>query len=122
MTIEKEFTWKGLHFVWSGRRRMWICERPDHQSHDWWVTWHTFQKSFLVPAGKTIDWENPPDDFMPGTFANAGWMAHFGHGDAALRPTREAALDAALRYALRFHHQSIAELRKVSFALETAPP
>ncbi len=112
---EKEFSWKGLKFVWNGRRRLWFCERPDHQSADWWVTLHCFERSHMMKEGQSTNWDSPPDDFMPGTFASAGWMAHFGHGDAALRPTREEALDAALGYALRFHHQSIAALRQVCF-------
>lgn len=116
--IEKEFTWRGLRFVWNGRLRKWICERPEQQSGHWWVTWHTYEHSFMVKEGQAISWDDPPEDFMPGTFASVGWMAHLGHGDAALRDTRNEALEAALQYALRFHHHSLAQLRTVLYAHE----
>ena len=119
--LDKTFVWKGLTFVWNGRRRKWICERPNHQSDDWWVTHHFYERSFhLKPGDAPIDWDAPPGPDRPElqVFATAGYLAHFGHGDAALRPGLEEALDAALQYAVRFHHLSINELRKVAFATE----
>lgn len=113
--VEKEFVWRGLTFVWDGRRRAWICKRPREQSGEWWVTLYHFNQSHLLKEGEAISWESPPEDsdFRPGLFANAGWMAHFGFGDAALRDSRDDALEAAMSYALRFHHASIAQLRGI---------
>lgn len=119
--IDKEFTWKGLRFVWNGRRRAWLCERRREQSDDWWVTHHLFERSFyLREQDNGIDWESPPSPELPQLqgFVNGGYLAHFGHGDAALRPTRAEALEAALGYALRYHHRCLAALRGVLFATE----
>ncbi len=69
-----------------------------------------------MKEGDDISWDSPPDDsenLRPGIFANSGWLAHFGFGDAALRDTRDGALEAAMTYALRFHHASIAQLRGI---------
>lgn len=120
MSVEKEFTWRGLQFIWNGRRRMWICERPRHQSHDWWVTHQFYERSHYLKRLDEIDWDNPPSEDHPELqiFANMGYIAHLGHGDAAVRSTRLDALEGALQYALRFHHSSLAELRKVLFAPE----
>ena len=121
--IDKEFVWRGLRFVWNGRRRVWLCERPRHQSQEWWVTHHLYERSHYLSNGTEIDWDNPPPEDHPELrmFTNMGYVAHLGHGDAALRPTRDEALEAALQYALRFHHASLAELRKVLFAPEVPP-
>ena len=123
VAFEKEFTWRGLPFVWNGRQRLWLSEQPEGQA-DYWVTqrwyWHSHIRKD-VPE----DWSSPPPLEEGGSihgFTSGYFIAHLGFGDAPMRPGRTEALEAALNAAIGFHHGRLGELRTLLHTPQVSAP
>jgi len=110
MSFEREFTWRGLKFVWNGRRHKF--EGPD----GWWVSHTRYIMYCFNDGSKSPDDLKPEEELM--RESQCRFLAHAGRGDGAERDSIREALDAALQYALRYHHQEIAKLRVICYAPE----
>ena len=109
MSFKREFVWRGMKFVWNGRRHKY--EGPD----GWWVTHTHYMRYVFNDEAKRQDDLKPEGELME---AQCRFLAHAGRGDGAERDSIIEALEGALQYALRYHHQELAKLRGICFAPE----